>query len=345
MIFKKINIYFIKSLSDRYIHKTIKSLYNTIPQNIEVNYTIVEELNQREETLNHILTLNKDKREILIIADDIEFIDGWFESLQSNYSKGDIIGFSTLFPDSDIVQDYGYDFVTINNKLSYKGLFKNENINKVNIDKVRVCDSVCGCAMFIKGEVLNNVKEFPLDGNNRIGEMIYSKLAKDKGFKTIVLDKFLYHGGISTKTNKDINLSSISWLIEKDNWGYNVKKYFKDVNPKLNYTRLMSKKLINYLNKSKQILVYGCGTIADFILGFENDYNFDICSGLKEEIGKKFHEKIIMNVNKVDKLKYDLILITPVGYEDFIKKEYFSNIETKFIIENNNKNNLEYNIN
>ena len=315
MIFKYIYIYFIKGLPDKYLDKTIKTLYDTIPKNIEVNYTIVEELNQREETLNHILTLNKHKRDILIIADDIEFIEGWFESLQLNYLKGDIIGFSTLFPNSEIVQDYGYDFVTINNKLSYKGLFKNENLNKVNIDKVRECDSVCGCAMFIKGEVLSNIKEFPLDGNNRIGEMIYSKLAKDKGFKTIVLDKFLYHGGISTKKNKDINLSSISWLIEKNQWENNVEKYFRDVNPKFNYTRLMSKKLLNSLNKSKLILVYGCGTIADFILGFENDYNFDICSGLKEEIGKKFHKKTIIDVNKVDKLKYDLILITAVQFK------------------------------
>ena len=55
MIFKDIYIYFIKSLSDKYLDKTIKTLYDTIPKNIEVNYTIVEELNQREETLNHIL--------------------------------------------------------------------------------------------------------------------------------------------------------------------------------------------------------------------------------------------------------------------------------------------------
>ena len=44
---------------------------------------------------------------------------------------------------------------------------KNKTLNKSDFNLPRVCDSVCGCAMFIKGYVMDSVKGFSLDGNKK----------------------------------------------------------------------------------------------------------------------------------------------------------------------------------
>ena len=326
MNINSLDIYIIKSLDDTYIKKTISTFKSTIPNSLIYNINIIKELNQREETLNCILKLVKAKKDVFIIADDVEFIDGWFECLENNYDNGDIISFSTLFPNTNIVQDYGYDFIEVNNELTYEGLYKNKRLNEVKITSPRVCDAICGCIMFIKKNVLKELNEFPLDGNNRIGEMIYSKLAKDKGFKTIVLDKFLYHGGISTKQNKNINLSSISWLYERSKWKENVVKYFNDLKPKKKYIQIISNQLYKELH-NKKVLIYGCGTIAYFIINEINTQNIKVCSGLKEEIGKNFLDMVVLDVNKIETNDYEKILITPIGYENKIIHDYFKSIK------------------
>ena len=174
MKIKSLKVFIIKNISDEYIKKTIKSLISTTPQSLDLKYFIFDELNQREETLNHILKSVDNESDIFIVADDVVFTNGWFESLEKNYEKGDIISFSTLFPDSNIIQDYGYDFIKIDGDLSYRGLHKNKKLDEVLIDGPRKCDAVCGCIMFLKSNVIKN-NHFPLDGNNRVGEMIEIK--------------------------------------------------------------------------------------------------------------------------------------------------------------------------
>ena len=51
-----------------------------------------------------------------------------------------------------------------------------------------------GMYYVLKSNVIKKNNHFPLDGNNRVGEMIYIKKAHDLGFNTIVLDHFLFHG-------------------------------------------------------------------------------------------------------------------------------------------------------
>ena len=186
-----LKVYFIKSLDDSYLQKCIESFRSTVPSDINFEIKIVEEKNQREETLNYILNINKGT-DFLVVADDIVFIKGWFESLCKNLDKGDIIGFSTFFPDSKIIQNYGYDFIEIDGDLTYQGLFKNEHFNDIELNGPRLCDSITGCLMYIKSDVIAKVNEFPLDGNNRVGEMIFSQLARKFGFNTIVLDSFVF---------------------------------------------------------------------------------------------------------------------------------------------------------
>ena len=343
MKIKKIKFYFIKSLSDDYLKNTIRSLKNTIPSHLLIDYTVVDELGQREKTLNHIINIREKNQDIFIVADDIEFIDGWFESLEDNYLNGDIIGFSTLFPNSNIVQDYGYDFIKINDDLTYRGLYKNDNLNSVKINKPRTCDSICGCAMFIKSDVFNKVPSFSMDGNNRIGEIIYTHEAKRKGLKTIVLNSFLFHGGISTKVNENIKLSSISWLYEKDLWMANVKKHFYDVIPLEDYKMIISDELIDILKSSNNVNIYGCGTIAEFILAQNLISRFTISSGLTEEVGKFFHNNLVQDVKKINLNDYDFTMITPIGYEKEIIKSYFkpNNTSSRIItLKKETKNNI-----
>ena len=69
----------------------------------------------------------------------------------------------------------------------------------------------------LKSNVIKKNNHFPLDGNNRVGEMIYIKKAHDLGFNTIVLIIFISWRNFY-KQNKNINLSSISWLYEREKW-------------------------------------------------------------------------------------------------------------------------------
>jgi len=335
-----LKVYFIKSLDDSYLKRSLESFHNTVPSRSDFEIIIVEEKNQREETLNYILSINEGT-DFLVVADDIVFINGWFESLCKNFNKGDIIGFSTFFPDSKIIQNYGYDFIEIDGKLTYQGLFKNENFNDVILNGPRICDSVTGCLMYIKSGVLTKVNEFPLDGNNRVGEMIFSQMARKYGFETLVLDSFVFHEGISSKQNKNIKLSSLSWLYEKEKWEENVIKYFNEVKPKKSYRQLISSTLKRKLLNSNKTLIYGCGTVAHFIVTSNLLSNFDLCSGLPEEINKNFLDKKIKNVKILNFNQYDLIIISSIGYESQIISSYFNNINDKLhILTKQFKNNI-----
>ena len=119
--------------------------------------------------------------------------------------------------------------------------------------------------MWISKTVLDEVKQFPLEGNNRWGEMIYSNLARRKGFKTIVLSSHLIHLGTSTKLKKDPLLSSNSWLIEKDMWSEISLKFLNDapISNKLNSR--FSTQFIDLIKNSKKLLIYGCGTISNYV--------------------------------------------------------------------------------
>ena len=326
-----LKVYFIKSLDDLYLKKSIESFHSTIPSSLDFEIKIINEKSQREETLNYILSINNGT-DFLVVADDIIFIKGWFESLSNNLSKGDIIGFSTFFPNSKIIQNYGYDFIEVDGKLTYRGLYKNKNLNEVKLNGSRICDSVTGCLMYIKSKVLVKVNKFPLDGNNRVGEMIFSQMARKHGFKTLVLDSFVFHEGISSKQNKNIKLSSLSWLYEKEKWEENVIKYFNEVKPKESFRQLISNALKRKLLNSKKTLIYGCGTVAHFIVSSNLLSNFDLCSGLPEEVNKNFLRKKIKNVKTLNYDQYDLIIISSIGYEDQIISSYFKNISDKLHI-------------
>lgn len=327
MNYNHFEVFFIRSLPLDYLQRTLSTFFETLPpQTKDFDFTVVEERSQREETLNHILSLRSKAKDVLIIADDIVFRPGWYESLSKHYDSSDIFGFAMLFPNTTIIQDLGYDFIQVDGDLTYRGLYKNCELKNIKVPSIRQCDSICGCAMYIKKEVLEKVTSFSLDGNNRVGEIIYTQAAFEKGYKTNVLGSFLYHGGISTKQNKKIKLSSISWLYEKEKWRQNVNKHFQNAIPKEIYTQKLSDSFVVKFSKAGKVLIYGCGTVADFIIRQNIIRDFDICSGIEEEINKSFQGKKILDITKAKIENYDKIIISAIGYEKQILNTHFRNI-------------------
>lgn len=316
-----IEIYIIKSLPNEYIEKTINSI-KLNRKFINASIKIIDELETRETTLNEIMSIRDPSKDLFVVADDIIFIDGWLEALDRNYSNGDIIGFSMLDSKSGKLQDYGYDFILSDHGLSYRGMYKHSDPNNVDMEEYRECDSVTGCAIVIKKDVCNKVKNFPLEGANRWGELIFCHLAKKEGFKTIVLGAHLKHGAISTKQKKSATKSSLSWLIERDQWAHAVDSFLYDAKPKASFQSDLSDDLVLFLNQSKSILMYGCGINADALLSNISHQNWQIASGLKEEVNAKFRGKTILDISKIDFDNFDDILITPVGYDEDILRHF-----------------------
>lgn len=319
-----IDLYFIKTLDINFLNETLKSFYVTVDCNIEkFNIYIVNELETREKTLNHILQKRKKSNDLFVVADDILFTEGWYDSLCNNLNFGDIVGFTMIKPKKNIIHNNGFDFVKIDKRLTYLPYLSGASIN-CKLSAYRECDGIVGCAMYIKSDVLDKVKEFPNDGYNRWGELLFSTLAKKENFKTIVLGHKLFHYSISSKQKEDIQLSSMSWLVEDKLWQKVVEKYLNNLEDIPSYNNKVSTKLKSYFNANQNILIYGCGTVADIILKNVDIYNVDIVSGLKEEIGIKFHNLIVQDINKIALDSYDFIVISAIGYEDEIIDKYFS---------------------
>ena len=318
-----IELFFIKTLPDEYLERTLETLKSTdIDKSFVKDYTIIEELDVREQTLNNIIKNRNKKKDTLIVVDDILFRDGWLEALEKSYKYGDIIGFSMIDAKKGLLQDFGYDFIQIDGKLSYQGLYKNESLDNFNLPRYRYCDSVTGCAMLVKRHVFDIVAEFPKEGSNRWGEMIFSHLAAKQGLKTIVLSAHLEHYGISTKQKDSVKESSLSWLVERELWDHAVEMYLSDVAPIKTVVTVIDKKLRNKIEESNNILIYGCGVNADNIISILNIKKYIVCSGLPEEIGRTFHGKCVTDIDLVNFELFDNILITPIGYDDDILPKF-----------------------
>jgi hypothetical protein len=309
-------IFFIKTLPDNFLKKTLETInLNTTVFKKTPQYYVIDERETREKSLNEIISIRDKKKDVFIVADDILFIDGWYNALKKNYLNGDIIGFSMIDVKSGLLQDFGYDFIYIDDTLSYEGLYKYRDPKSLKLPEYRICDSVTGCAMFIKSHVFNVVPEFPLEGANRWGELIFSHLAAQNNLKTIVLSTHLYHHAISTKQTGSITKSSLSWLVEREQWQQVASNYLKNTKPVVSYKSIIDDDFRDLLEQSKTILIYGCGVNSDVILRNLTLKHWQICSGLPEEIGQVFRGKKVLDVKKINVDDYSCILITPIGYD------------------------------
>jgi len=248
----------------------------------------------------------------------------------------------SAFLGTDKVQDTGYDLVSIDNEIFLKPQNRGKKVSDLDEFVLRECDSVNGCALYIRKDVVFKIPEISLDGMNRWGEFIYMNKAKKLGCKIIVLGHFLYHYGKSTKNNPNKILSSESYLIEKQFWNNIVEKYIEKNKIKNVIKRKLAKNVKNIILSHKRILFYGAGTVSEFIYygaGTVSEFiynklknnldlnNVDFCSGLIEEKGKLFCNKKIIFYKDINFKNYDAIIITVFQKE----KEIFNVIRTYII--------------
>lgn len=295
---------------------------NSFCESTDFNYSdvkIIDEMEMRENTLNYILKVREKDRDLFVFVDDIRFKHGWWRALNDATGDGHIVGFSMTDAKTGLLQDFGYDFITIDHQVTYRGLHKHCTPESLDLPSHRECSSVCGCAMWINKNVFDYVSEFPLDGQNRWGEMLFSVKAKEHGFKTVVVSSHLDHYGTSTKMKADAKLSSLSWLIERDLWSRVASVHLNEVEFMENIKRMVSRRLLELIDNSNRVVIYGSGTIADFIGKSLPKESLHVVAGLAEEVGQKFLGVSIQDVRDFEFRTNDLLLVTPIGYRDNIE--------------------------
>lgn len=324
------NIVIVNALGNRTVDRCLKSLYGTIEQTeCSFDLYVLRELEFREETLNRALGIVPPGEDILFVGDDIVFRSGWFEALKKGREHYDIVGMSMVYPDSDIIQDRGYDLVQDTHRVYLEPRDRGKLLRDVKPFESRQVDAVCGCFLYVSSKVLHEVRSFSEKGRNRWGEFVYICEARKMGFRAGVMGAYLEHGGISTKSNKNIELRSKSYHYEKEIWRDIVRTYVQSdwVQQKREYS--VDKSLISNLEKTPgRVLVYGVGIIAEEIMRSLNNESIDIefCSGLEEEEGMVFWGKKVLKAKASDYDRFDWIIVTPGNIARSLSKEIHENL-------------------
>lgn len=311
----------LSALGNAVAQRCVSSLLGTTTA-VDFDLYLVREKGFREQTLNRALELTGIDEDILFVGDDIEFTPGWYEALTANYNKADILGMSMLYPGTAKVQDRGYDLIQIDDRIVLqprdRGLLK-EDITPFSI---RHCDALCGCFMLVKSRIFDRVSSFSEEGQNRWGEFIFTSLARKKGASVGVIDHFLYHGGKSTKANKDRALSSISYQLERSIWETIVSKYVDRELVNHTYHSELTPALASKLSEAKDVLLWGAGTVSELLISYLIGKAVSVCSGLPEEEGMNFHGYKVENWEKALEKARDLIVLTPLDRGLFLYEKY-----------------------
>jgi len=334
---RKIEIFFIKSLDDNFLKKAKESFFNTISNNkkqFEIRELVDEDnVVGRSAVLNKVLEQRDQNKDLLIVSDDIIFTEGWSDNLLENINNGDIIGFSMAKPYKKELSNRGFYLVEIGKKITYEPNSKGKTSLFTNEKGYISCDAITGCCMFIKKEVLKKDIFFRSEGSNRWEELIFALEAKVKGFKVICLNHVLWHYGISTK-NKNLKLSSISYLIEKKLWDTVLRKYGNIMNTvvKKKVKVVVEDAIKDILKEDVNILIVGAGTVTDYILENCDFRKITIVSGLLEEKNLLVHGirvKYLKDVVKKGFTEYKYVIFAAIGYEKKLLDEF--NIKFKGI--------------
>ena len=304
----------LSALGNEAARRCIDSLLKSAPST-DFDLYLVRERGFREQTLNFALSLAGTNDDLLFVGDDIEFTPGWHEALVTNYCRGDILGMCMLYPDTDKVQDRGYDLVQVDDRITLEAMDRGARRGEIEPFGTRFCDALCGCFMLVKAGVFALVPGFSEEGQNRWGEFIFASQARQSGATVAVIDHFLYHGGQSTKSNPDKALSSISYQVERDIWQDIAQRYVDPADVRIRLRSGLEPGFRARLeDESRRMLFYGIGTVSEFLL---NETQPDparvaFCSGLPEEVGLEFYGQEVLAANQVDLRRFDCILMTPL---------------------------------
>ena len=129
----------------------------------------------------------------MIVADDIEFTQGWYEKLIRNENKAEMWGASMLYPGTNKIQDNGYELVKVNNKTLLRPLSRGKILKKNPKKEWKYVDCTCGCFLYLNKKVFKKQKKFyPKFGMNRWDELTFTQKAKSKGSRLAVLNPYLF---------------------------------------------------------------------------------------------------------------------------------------------------------
>jgi hypothetical protein len=311
-----LKICIIESYESPYIDKCLESL--RLNTQISFNVKVFQENKSREHTLNNILA-EMSGMDLVVAADDILFTKGWDRALLTHWKKDRILGFSMLYPGGEVIQDRGYRLISIDGIVSSEAIDRGLKRSLVTPFEYESRGSMTGCFQAIPSFVSKMLNQFPLEGCNRLGELLYHSMAIRKGIEVGVVGHFLEHHGKSTKRNPDKKLSSESYLFEKKLWSQLTKDFRLSELTSIEVTRQIEKNLNDWFRKPG--LIYGAGTITEF-LGVKNNLESHLlCSGLQEEDGMALLGKNITYKDNVDWTKVKRVLIAVEGQEKVISKD------------------------
>lgn len=319
-----LKICIIESYQSPFIENCLESL--RVNTQIAFDLKLFQEGESRESTLNNILS-EMTGIDILVVADDILFTKGWDQALLAHWKENRILGFSMTYPGGKIIQDRGYRLISIDGIVRSEAIDRGLKVTSVTPFEYESRTSVTGCFQAIPASVSKSLNQFPLEGSNRLGELLYHSLAIKKGIEVGVLGHFLEHHAKSTKQNPNINLSSESYLYEKDLWTQVTRDFRLDELTTLEITRDIAQHLYDWFNLPG--LIYGAGSITEFLASKNDIKPHHLCSGLPEEDGMKYLGKSISYRDNIDWTNIKRVLITVEGKEELISrdlKNFSSNI-------------------
>lgn len=319
-------IVILSALGNQVASRCVQSLLETASE-ADFDLHLIRESGFREQTLNRALALLGTREDILFVGDDITFTPGWLESLQSHRDRADILGMTMLYPDTNLIQDRGYDLLGSQTGVALVARDRGLDPARTEPFGFRFCDGVCGCFLYVHKEVFSRVPAFSEQGMNRWGEFIFICEARRAGFTAGVIEQGLFHGGVSTKSNPDPRLSSTSYLVENQWWLDIVRDRVDPSWVKDQDQPVPDEALIRLLSDPEtQVLVYGAGTAAEIILQHLEPELADrlvFCSGLAEEVGLEFHGHTLVSAEAVDPNQFAIILMTPLRRGEDLFHRYF----------------------
>ena len=319
-----LKICIIESYQSPYIENCLESLRLNTQMSFDLK--VFQEGQSRESTLNNIL-IEMTGKDILVVADDVLFTKGWDKALLAHWKENRILGFSMTYPGGEIIQDRGYKLISIDGIVRSEAIDRGLKVASVNPFGYESRTSMTGCFQAIPASVSDRLNQFPLEGSNRLGELLYHSLAIKKGIEVGVVGHFLEHHAKSTKQNPNNKLSSESYLYEKDLWSKVTQDFRLDRLISDEITREIEQDLYDWFNLPG--LIYGAGTIIEFLASKNDIKTHSLCSGLLEEDGMKFLGKSISHKDNIDWATIKRVLITVEGKEELISqdlKNFSSNI-------------------
>jgi radical SAM superfamily enzyme YgiQ (UPF0313 family) len=179
----------------------------------------------------------------------------------------------------------------------------------------------------------------PVPGTQVWDDMKNQNILTDTNFNVSTMEVALY--------KKDFNWDNALYLNEKNIPLEEFKKIIIPIRDEFLYLNTNNKmdvaEILNKINKTDKILIYGAGTIAKILFNYISDFNINICSGVKNKEQATFNNLDIAYIEDIDLNEYKHIFITAQKdskyiYENYIKNKTNSNTYLpKFKYMNNTK--------